>query len=293
MTPSLANTRADFIFTGRASHAAASPHLGRSALDAVELMNVGVNYMREHMPSEARVHYALLDTGGIAPNVVQAHARVRYSIRDRDLPGMNELVERVRKIARGRCADDRNQHGDADHFRRLQRPVQHPARASPARHHGGSRSPALRRGGRAIRRENSRHPEREGHRRRLSCDRHGSDRPAAGRFHRAARCPAQSPDRLDRCRRCELGGPDRSGSCPDGRHRHAVPHLADRCARQEPGRPQGHGAGRQGDGRARRQGVLRAGPDRRRQGRSQAAHRPHALCQPAAGTTSRRRWICR
>jgi aminobenzoyl-glutamate utilization protein B len=101
VTPSLANTRADFIFTGRTAHAAASPHLGRSALDAVELMNVGVNYMREHMPSDARVHYALLDTGGIAPNVVQAHARVRYSIRARDLPGMNELVGRVHKIAQG------------------------------------------------------------------------------------------------------------------------------------------------------------------------------------------------
>jgi aminobenzoyl-glutamate utilization protein B len=101
VTPSLANTRADFIFTGRTSHAAASPHLGRSALDAVELMNVGVNYMREHMPSDARVHYALLNAGGIAPNVVQAHARVRYSIRARDLPGMNELVERVHKIAQG------------------------------------------------------------------------------------------------------------------------------------------------------------------------------------------------
>src|ERR1700688_2342460 len=98
---SLANTRIDFSFHGRASHAAASPHLGRSALDAVELMNVGVNYMREHMPSDARVHYALLDAGGIAPNVVQAHARVRYSIRARDLPGMNELVERVHKIAQG------------------------------------------------------------------------------------------------------------------------------------------------------------------------------------------------
>jgi len=97
----LANTRADFVFTGRASHAAAAPHLGRSALDAVELMNVGVNYMREHMPSDARVHYALLDTGGIAPNVVQAHARVRYSIRARDLRGMLELVQRVKKIAEG------------------------------------------------------------------------------------------------------------------------------------------------------------------------------------------------
>jgi aminobenzoyl-glutamate utilization protein B len=98
---SLANTRADFTFTGKASHAAASPHLGRSALDAVELMSVGVNYMREHMPSDARVHYAVLDTGGFAPNVVQAHARVRYSIRARDLPGMLELVGRVRKVAEG------------------------------------------------------------------------------------------------------------------------------------------------------------------------------------------------
>ncbi|WP_407518891.1 amidohydrolase [Methylobacterium oryzisoli] len=97
----LANTRADFSFTGRAAHAAAAPHLGRSALDAVELMNVGVNYMREHMPDDARVHYALLDAGGIAPNVVQAHARVRYSIRARDLAGMRELVGRVRRIAEG------------------------------------------------------------------------------------------------------------------------------------------------------------------------------------------------
>jgi aminobenzoyl-glutamate utilization protein B len=98
---SLANSRVDFTFTGRASHAAAAPHLGRSALDAVELMNVGVNYMREHMPSDARVHYALLDAGGIAPNVVQARAKVRYSIRAMDLAGMQALVERVRKIAEG------------------------------------------------------------------------------------------------------------------------------------------------------------------------------------------------
>lgn len=98
---SLANTRMDFHFTGRASHAAAAPHLGRSALDAVELMNVGVNYMREHMPSDARIHYAMLDSGGIAPNVVQASAKVRYAIRARDLAGMLALNERVRKIAQG------------------------------------------------------------------------------------------------------------------------------------------------------------------------------------------------
>jgi len=98
---SLANTRIDFSFTGRASHAAAVPHLGRSALDAVELMNVGVNYLREHMPDDARVHYAYLDAGGIAPNVVQARAKVRYLIRAADLAGLTALVARVRKIAEG------------------------------------------------------------------------------------------------------------------------------------------------------------------------------------------------
>jgi len=98
---SLANTRLDFTFKGRASHAAAAPHLGRSALDAVELMNVGVNYMREHMPSDARIHYAMLDGGGVAPNVVQATAKVRYAVRARDLAGMRVLIERVKKIASG------------------------------------------------------------------------------------------------------------------------------------------------------------------------------------------------
>lgn len=98
---SLANTRVDFTFTGRTSHAAATPHLGRSALDAVELTSVGVNYLREHVPSDARIHYAYLDAGGIAPNVVQARAKVRYSIRALDLAVMRELVERVHDVARG------------------------------------------------------------------------------------------------------------------------------------------------------------------------------------------------
>jgi aminobenzoyl-glutamate utilization protein B len=98
---SLANTRIDFLFIGRASHAAAAPHLGRSALDAVELMNVGVNYMREHMPSDARIHYAMIETGGSAPNVVQARARVRYSVRAGTTPEMLKLVERVKKVAEG------------------------------------------------------------------------------------------------------------------------------------------------------------------------------------------------
>jgi len=98
---SLANIQVYFRFFGRASHAAAAPHLGRSALDAMELMNVGVNYMREHMPSDARVHYAMTDGGGVAPNVVQAKAEVLYLIRARDLVDMRGLFERVKKIAAG------------------------------------------------------------------------------------------------------------------------------------------------------------------------------------------------
>ncbi len=98
---SLAACRVDFTFTGRASHAAASPHLGRSALDAVELMSVGVNYLREHMSDQARLHYAYLDAGGISPNVVQARARVRYVVREPRVREMMKLVERVKKVAEG------------------------------------------------------------------------------------------------------------------------------------------------------------------------------------------------
>ncbi len=98
---SLANTRIDFTFHGKAAHAAGAPELGRSALDAVELMNVGVNYMREHMPDEARIHYAYIDAGGAAPNVVQAKATVRQLIRAKDNAGLASLVARVRKIAEG------------------------------------------------------------------------------------------------------------------------------------------------------------------------------------------------
>ncbi len=98
---SLANSRIDYTFHGRAAHAAAAPELGRSALDAVELMNIGVNYMREHMPDDARIHYAYIDAGGSAPNVVQARATIRQLVRARDLAGLRALIERVDRIAEG------------------------------------------------------------------------------------------------------------------------------------------------------------------------------------------------
>ncbi len=98
---SLAAARVDFTFGGKASHAAASPHLGRSALDAVELMNVGVNYLREHMSDQARIHYAYLDAGGISPNVVQSTAKVRYVVREPQTRAMVALIERVKQVAEG------------------------------------------------------------------------------------------------------------------------------------------------------------------------------------------------
>lgn len=92
---------ANFRFKGRTSHAAASPHLGRSALDAVELMSVGCNYLREHVIPEARIHYAYQDVGGSAPNVVQDHAQLKYFIRAPKITQVKEIGERVKDIARG------------------------------------------------------------------------------------------------------------------------------------------------------------------------------------------------
>ena len=97
----MANCQVYYRFRGRSAHAAAAPHLGRSALDAVELMDVGVNYMREHMEPTDRIHYAILDTGGTSPNVVQNHAEVLYLIRSTDTEKVNALYERVCNIARG------------------------------------------------------------------------------------------------------------------------------------------------------------------------------------------------
>ncbi|MBX5042367.1 amidohydrolase [Rhizobium lentis] len=90
-----------YRFKGVAAHASNAAHLGRSALDAVELMNVGVNFLREHMQQDCRVHYAITDTGGRAANVVQARAEVLYLIRAPDMPQALSLAARVEKVARG------------------------------------------------------------------------------------------------------------------------------------------------------------------------------------------------
>ncbi|WP_093794396.1 M20 family metallopeptidase [Sporomusa acidovorans] len=97
----LANYQVAFKFHGKSAHAGVEPHLGRSALDAVELMNVGVNYLREHIVPEARMHYAVTNTGGNSPNVVQAKAEVLYLIRGPKVTQVQEIYERVCKVANG------------------------------------------------------------------------------------------------------------------------------------------------------------------------------------------------
>jgi len=97
---SLASSKIRYRFHGRTAHAAANPETGRSALDAVELMNVGVNFLREHMPEKARIHYVITNGGG-APNVVPDDCEVWYYVRSPERYQVDELLERVHNIARG------------------------------------------------------------------------------------------------------------------------------------------------------------------------------------------------
>lgn len=99
-TSSLANISTKFRFYGEASHAAAAPERGRSALDAVEAMNFMVNMMREHVPMETRMHY-VITRGGEAPNVVPAFAESYQYVRHPDARVVREIFERMVKTAEG------------------------------------------------------------------------------------------------------------------------------------------------------------------------------------------------
>ena len=90
-----------YKFHGKAAHAAGDPYNGRSALDAVELMNVGVQFLREHMTEDCRIHYAITDAGGVSPNVVQAESAVLYMVRANKVADSVKLQARVDDIAKG------------------------------------------------------------------------------------------------------------------------------------------------------------------------------------------------
>ena len=96
----LANDSFEFTFEGESSHAAASPEAGRSALDAAQLMNTGVEYMREHVVDEARIHYVIQD-GGKAPNVVPPTATVEYTIRAPKREQVERITDWVKDVAEG------------------------------------------------------------------------------------------------------------------------------------------------------------------------------------------------
>lgn len=89
-----------FKFKGLSAHSSVSPHAGRSALDAVELMNAGVNFLREHLKEDSRMHYVITDGGG-QPNVVPATAEVWYYLRADSHAYVEYILKRVRDIARG------------------------------------------------------------------------------------------------------------------------------------------------------------------------------------------------
>ena len=91
----------EYTFTGIAAHAAGDPFNGRSALDAAELMNVGVNFLREHMKPKESVHYSFSDAGGISPNVVQPIAKLVYMVRSDTVRHAKALLKRVENIAKG------------------------------------------------------------------------------------------------------------------------------------------------------------------------------------------------
>ena len=97
---SLANKTGKFRFYGVASHAAASPERGRSALDGVESMDLMVNMLREHIPQETRIHY-VITRGGEAPNVVPAFAEVYYYVRNPKRDNVKSIWERVENAAKG------------------------------------------------------------------------------------------------------------------------------------------------------------------------------------------------
>ncbi len=89
-----------FRFFGRTAHAAGDPWNGRSALDAVELLNIGANYLREHIIPEARIHYVITN-GGLAPNIVPATAEVWYFVRAPQRFQVEDIYARLQKIAAG------------------------------------------------------------------------------------------------------------------------------------------------------------------------------------------------
>ena len=98
--PWFAQTSLYFTFHGVSAHAATHPHAGRSALDAAELMNVGMQFLREHLPDRVRMHYAFTSAGE-KPNIVPDYAQLYYYVRSANTDTNDEIIERLKMCALG------------------------------------------------------------------------------------------------------------------------------------------------------------------------------------------------
>lgn len=123
---SLAMNNFQVEFFGPAAHGAADPWNGRSALDAVEMMNYGVNLYREHVYPTTRIHY-VIPSGGEAPNVVPEYAKVWYYVRDTSRANVDKFYNRILKIAQGAALATDTEHKitliTGDHHYNLNEPL--------------------------------------------------------------------------------------------------------------------------------------------------------------------------
>ena len=251
----LAITSAKFLFHGVAAHAAFAPERGRSALDAVMLMGTGVEFMREHVPSNTRIHY-IVSNGGAAPNIVPDTAELFLYARSPSLDTLDGIWERIVKIGQGAAmmtettlevkilgSDNNIVANDA-------------AGQSGAEESGGGRRLPLFTPKRCISRKNCRR----------ACRRAARGDPGIHRFHPAAApVRSQRARRFHRCGRRQLERPHhrlhRRDICPWSRGA----HLAIRRLRRHEHRPERHAGGRQGAGRHGRGLVFESATDSGRQ----------------------------
>jgi len=249
---------AKFTFHGTPSHASVSPESGRSALDAVELMNIGANYMREHLKEDARLHYVTTDGGG-APNVVPPKATVWYFCRADSHKDVEYNFRWLKDVAAGAAnqANGPNRHRLSRD--RSQPPASRVSHAQPQANrctaiHGprkAVRPPPARAAGRAVR-----HTIRHGHRRT-----HPSQDDRRGAL-----------ERLDRRGRHKLAGSHRRPAHDLHGPRQPRPQLAKRRRHRLIDRRQGHHLRRQSPRRHRRRPAGTTPANCRRQSRLERAN---------------------
>ena len=284
-----ASIQIEYSFSGIAAHAADDPWNGRSALDAAELMNVGVQFLREHMPPRATIHYAFSDAGCLSPNVVQPTARLIYMIRGATVANAKQLAARVADIAKGAAlmtgttVTSRQIDGTANTLSNqvLEQVLYNNLLAAPLPQYTPEEMDFAQR----LKATFGPTPARAGDRRespaaatdrRANCQRN----PGSQQLRHSLHSLLHLQPGIYGCGRRELADPHR----PDHRRHLALRQsgalLAERILRKNQSEPQGYAAGRQGAGRCRRRPdaghrPAGAGPGRIRRLRRPGLRLPH------------------